>query len=194
MVSLRGAELRVHEGYLVGAAGRSRGDRRVRRGPVARRAARGDQDESSRSPARRCARQWPPRANAARGRAARAEARRSGTRGSTRSTSAERCEPVPIRVSRRMKSRLGHYTAGRLDGRTAGPQRQRRRVGRSRSAGVTFAGTGGTRSLHTLLHEMVHQWQDETGLPIDHGPRFRAKARDVGIDAAAKRAVAHRSS
>jgi hypothetical protein len=48
--------------------------------------------------------------------------------------------------------------------------------------------------VHTLVHEMVHQWQDETGLPIDHGPRFRAKARDVGIDAAAKRAVAHRSS
>jgi hypothetical protein len=48
--------------------------------------------------------------------------------------------------------------------------------------------------VHTLIHEMVHQWQDETGLAIDHGPRFRAKARDVGIDAAAKRAVAHRSS
>jgi hypothetical protein len=42
--------------------------------------------------------------------------------------------------------------------------------------------------LHTLLHEMVHQWQDETGRAIDHGAGFRAKARDVGIAAAARRA------
>lgn len=48
--------------------------------------------------------------------------------------------------------------------------------------------------IHTLIHEMVHQWQDENGLEIDHGPRFRAKARDVGIDAAARRAVTQRSS
>jgi hypothetical protein len=48
--------------------------------------------------------------------------------------------------------------------------------------------------IHTLIHEMVHQWQDENGLAIDHGTRFRAKARDVGIDAAAKRPVAQRSS
>lgn len=24
----------------------------------------------------------------------------------------------------------------------------------------------------TLLHEMVHQWQFEQGLPMDHGPTF----------------------
>ena len=30
---------------------------------------------------------------------------------------------------------------------------------------------------------MVHQWQDETGRPIDHGRAFRAKAREVGIAA-----------
>ena len=35
---------------------------------------------------------------------------------------------------------------------------------------------------------MVHQWQDETGRAIDHGAGFRAKARDVGIAAAARRA------
>ena len=23
-----------------------------------------------------------------------------------------------------------------------------------------------------LLHEMVHQWQHESGLPVDHGPAF----------------------
>ena len=27
-----------------------------------------------------------------------------------------------------------------------------------------------------MLHEMVHQWQAETGLPVDHGPLFREKA------------------
>jgi hypothetical protein len=94
-----------------------------------------------------------------------------------------------------MKSRLGHYTGGQVDRGPGGPERQTakplgeiaiswRHVRRHRWEEV----------VHTLIHEMVHQWQDENGLPIDHGPRFRAKARDVGIDAAAKRAVAHRSS
>jgi hypothetical protein len=41
----------------------------------------------------------------------------------------------------------------------------------------------------TLLHEMVHQWQVESGLPLDHGPAFRRKAREVGVEAAAKRRV-----
>jgi hypothetical protein len=36
--------------------------------------------------------------------------------------------------------------------------------------------------LDTLLHEMVHQWQDETGRPVDHGREFRRKAREVGIE------------
>jgi len=34
---------------------------------------------------------------------------------------------------------------------------------------------------------MVHQWQAETGLPIDHGPMFRAKAAAVGIAPQARR-------
>jgi hypothetical protein len=33
----------------------------------------------------------------------------------------------------------------------------------------------------------VHQWQAETGLPIDHGPAFRAKAAAVGIAPQARR-------
>jgi hypothetical protein len=37
---------------------------------------------------------------------------------------------------------------------------------------------------------MVHQWQDERGLAIDHGRTFRTKARDVGIPASASRTVA----
>jgi hypothetical protein len=37
---------------------------------------------------------------------------------------------------------------------------------------------------------MVHQWQDENGQAIDHGPTFRRKAREVGICPSAKRAPA----
>jgi len=46
---------------------------------------------------------------------------------------------------------------------------------------------GWTEALHTLLHEMVHQWQDEQGFAIDHGSSFRAKAREVGITPSARR-------
>jgi len=42
---------------------------------------------------------------------------------------------------------------------------------------------------HTLLHEMVHQWQVESGLALDHGPVFRRKARAVGIVPSAVRDV-----
>jgi hypothetical protein len=42
---------------------------------------------------------------------------------------------------------------------------------------------------HTLLHEMVHQWQAETGIPVDHGPTFRRKARQVGVLPGAKRSL-----
>ena len=88
---------------------------------------------------------------------------------------------IPVRVSRRMKSRLGHYTAASASG-PAEIAISRRHVVRH----------GVDEALHTLLHEMVHQWQDETGQPIDHGPLFRAKAREVGITAAARRAVSAR--
>ena len=44
-------------------------------------------------------------------------------------------------------------------------------------------------ALQTLVHEMVHQWQAETGLPLDHGRHFRRKAREVGIQPSAKREV-----
>jgi hypothetical protein len=40
-----------------------------------------------------------------------------------------------------------------------------------------------------MLHEMVHQWQAESGLRIDHGVTFRQKAREVGVIPAAKRTV-----
>ena len=87
--------------------------------------------------------------------------------------------PVAIRISRRMKSRLGHYTPA-TDGAKREIVLSRRHIRRD----------GWTEALHTLLHEMVHQWQDEQGLPVDHGSTFRAKARAVGITPLACRAVA----
>ena len=53
---------------------------------------------------------------------------------------------------------------------------------------------GWAEALETLLHEMVHQWQDENGHPVDHGTLFRAKAREVGIAASARRLPGARAS
>lgn len=94
---------------------------------------------------------------------------------------------VPIRVSRRMKTRLGHYTARSPSGEPAEIAISRSHVYRH----------GWEEARHTLLHEMVHQWQDERGHPIDHGATFRAKAREVGITPFARRTVvpqAHRGT
>ncbi|HEY6089102.1 MAG TPA: SprT-like domain-containing protein [Gemmatimonadaceae bacterium] len=86
---------------------------------------------------------------------------------------------VAIRISRRMKSRLGHYSPA-AEGCEPEIVLSRRHIKRD----------GWEEALHTLLHEMVHQWQDEQGLVVDHGPSFRAKARAVGITPLACRAVA----
>ena len=45
---------------------------------------------------------------------------------------------------------------------------------------------------HTVLHEMVHQWQAESGHEIDHGPTFRRKAMEVGVFPRADRMVGPR--
>lgn len=86
---------------------------------------------------------------------------------------------IPIRISRRMKSRLGHYSPA-SEGCMPEIVLSRRHIRRD----------GWEEALHTLLHEMVHQWQDEQGLVVDHGTSFRAKARAVGITPLACRAVA----
>jgi hypothetical protein len=86
---------------------------------------------------------------------------------------------IPIRISRRMKSRLGHYSPA-SEGCVPEIVLSRRHIRRD----------GWDEALHTLLHEMVHQWQDEQGLVVDHGASFRAKARLVGITPLACRAVA----
>jgi hypothetical protein len=86
---------------------------------------------------------------------------------------------IPIRVSGRMRRRLGELA---VDLKTGGPIEiavSRRHVLRHPWSEVE----------HTMLHEMVHQWQAESGLRIDHGPTFRAKASEVGVLPAAKRCV-----
>ena len=92
------------------------------------------------------------------------------------------CElrPLQVRVSRRMRRRLGHYVPATAAGDPAEIAISRRHLRRD----------GWAQALETLLHEMVHQWQDERGLPIDHGRTFRVKAREVGIPASASRTVA----
>jgi hypothetical protein len=85
--------------------------------------------------------------------------------------------PIVINVSRRMRNRLGQYTAACASGRPAEITISRRHIRRH----------GWEEALHTLLHEMVHQWQAENGMPIDHGPQFRRKAREVGVEPTARR-------
>jgi hypothetical protein len=91
-------------------------------------------------------------------------------------------KPIEIRVSRRMKTRLGHYTAATTGGEIAEIAISRAHLRKH----------GWPEALHTLLHEMVHQWQDESGHTIDHGTTFRAKARAVGVAPYARRVLATR--
>ena len=180
MVSFGGSELRVHEGYLAApesvlraivafVEGRTRAERRD-----AQRAIVSYPIRSPRPPARR------ERTHAAdveiaeqlAGWHARYNQRHFGGA----------LKPIEIRVSRRMKTRLGHYTAAMVGGESAEIAISRSHLRRH----------GWQEALHTLLHEMVHQWQDETGLTIDHGSAFRAKAREVGIAPYARRVLATR--
>lgn len=179
MVSFSGGELRVHEGYL-GAPegvlravvrfveGHSRDERRA-----AQRVILGFPIARPPSVPRRRARTRPEDDAIAR---RLAEAHRDFNA----RFFAGRLREVPIRVSRRMRSRLGHYTAIGSAGEPAEIAISRSHLRRH----------GWEEALHTLLHEMVHQWQDEAGLAIDHGATFRRMAREIGIVASAKREVA----
>jgi hypothetical protein len=177
MVSFRGSELRVHEAYL-GAEepvlraivqfveGRTRADRRAAQRHILTH----DVPAVPRTITReRTAPQDLPLAERLSAAHRDLNARHFGGT----------LQVVPIRVSRRMRSRLGHYTAATAAGEPAEIAISRSHLRRH----------GWDETLHTLLHEMVHQWQDESGLPIDHGARFRSKAREVGIEAAARRMV-----
>jgi hypothetical protein len=89
---------------------------------------------------------------------------------------------LPVRLSGRMRTRLGELAVELRSGRPLEIAISRRHVARHEWAEVE----------HTMLHEMVHQWQAESGLRVDHGPTFRHKAREVGVLPAARRAVQRR--
>ena len=86
---------------------------------------------------------------------------------------------LPIRVSGRMRTRLSELSVDLPTGRPIEIALSRRHIVRHAWPEVE----------HTMLHEMVHQWQAESGLRVDHGPTFRGKAREVGVLPHAKRAV-----
>lgn len=85
---------------------------------------------------------------------------------------------VGFRVSPRMRTRLGDLTLDQND----------------RPIEITLSlehveRDGWSEVEHTLLHEMVHQWQAENGMSVDHGPVFRRKARELGIEPSASRTM-----
>jgi hypothetical protein len=90
---------------------------------------------------------------------------------------ADELAPIAIRISGRMRTRLGQYTAASPYGEPAEIAISRAHIRRH----------GWAEALHTLLHEMVHQWQAENGHEIDHGSSFRAKALQVGVAPNARR-------
>lgn len=86
---------------------------------------------------------------------------------------------IEIRISHKMRRRLGQYTAASPAGEPAEISISRSHIRRHCWTDV----------LQTLLHEMVHQWQAERGYGLGHGRSFRDKAREVGIAACACREV-----
>ena len=86
---------------------------------------------------------------------------------------------IPIRLSSRMRTRLGELAVEIRSGKPLEITISRRHLARHPWPEIE----------HMMLHEMVHQWQAESGLRIDHGRTFRQKAREVGVIPAAKRVV-----
>lgn len=173
MVSFRGPELRVHEAFasaptdvlraiVVFVTGRGIARRRARRiildHPVPRVDAplRRERPHPADAALARELRQWHHRLN---------QERFGGI-----------LAAIPVRVSRRMTSRLGHYRAPHESD-----------PGEIVLARRHLVRDGWDEILETLLHEMVHQWQYETGRPVDHGAAFRRKARELGITPSATR-------
>jgi hypothetical protein len=84
---------------------------------------------------------------------------------------------IPIRLSGRMRTRLGELAVDLRSGRPEEIAISRHHIQRHSWSEVE----------HTVLHEMVHQWQAESGLAVDHGPTFKRKARELGIEPQARR-------
>lgn len=180
MVSFCGEELRVHEGYLAAPADVLaaivhfvEGPTRIERQRARRHLLSFPIERHGTAPARRRQVTHPDdRAAAATLTEWHARMNREHFGGALRA--------LEVRVSRRMRARLGHYLAATRHGDAPEIAISRLHLRRH----------GWDEALQTLLHEMVHQWQDEHGLPIDHGPVFRRKCRDIGIPPRARRAVA----
>ena len=85
--------------------------------------------------------------------------------------------PLPVRLSSRMRRRLGELRLERKTGRAVHIGLNRHHVLHDPWPEVR----------DTVLHELVHQWQAQTGRPVDHGAEFRRKAREVGIQPRAVR-------
>jgi hypothetical protein len=91
---------------------------------------------------------------------------------------------IPFRLSGRMRSRLGEYSVNVRTGESLAIT-----ISRSHMRNEPWEEVE-----HTVLHEMVHQWQVESGLALDHGPQFRKKAREVGIQPSARRHLDSKAS
>ena len=86
---------------------------------------------------------------------------------------------IPFRLSSRMKTSLGELCLDARSKKAISIAISRRHLRRD----------GWPEVEHTVLHEMVHQWQAETSRAVDHGTEFRRRAREVGIAPAARRMV-----
>jgi len=87
---------------------------------------------------------------------------------------------IRFRLSGRMRTRLGELA---VDARSGKPLE----IALSRA----HLRHGWVEVERTVLHEMVHQWQAESAVPVDHGTGFRRKARAVGIEPSARRHLGH---
>jgi hypothetical protein len=87
--------------------------------------------------------------------------------------------PVRLRVSSRMATSLGELA---VDDSACEPME----IAISRQH---IDADGWDEVRQTLLHEMIHQWQVETGQKADHGRTFRNKAKELGISPAARKMV-----
>lgn len=82
-------------------------------------------------------------------------------------------------LSSRMRSRLGEF-------RPVSPAHPIAEIGVSRRH-LRRDGWDGVAD--TVAHEMVHQWQAETGRRLGHGPEFRQRCLGLGLDGRATRRV-----
>lgn len=84
---------------------------------------------------------------------------------------------VRLVLSAKMRRRLGEFRPPEAPGEPAVIRISRRHLRRDGWRGVQ----------ETLAHELVHQWQSESGRRLGHDPEFRRRCRAMGIDPHATR-------